>query len=52
MKSVRAALIGLSADRFAYLIDNVGTSHHNAFEKTTEQELDRLYNAYLKAVFS
>ena len=45
------ALVGLSADRFDYLINNAGTSHHNAFEKTTEQELDSLYNVHFKGVF-
>ena len=48
---VRAALAGLGADRFDFLVNNAGTSHHNAFDKTTEQELDRLYDVHFKGVF-
>jgi NAD(P)-dependent dehydrogenase (short-subunit alcohol dehydrogenase family) len=38
-------------DRFDFLVNNAGTSHHNAFEKTTEEELDGLYNVHFKGVF-
>ncbi|WP_158818136.1 SDR family NAD(P)-dependent oxidoreductase [Methylocapsa sp. S129] len=38
-------------ERFDYLVNNAGTSHHNAFEKTTEEELDGLYNVHFKGVF-
>ena len=38
-------------ERFDYLVNNAGTSHHNAFEKTTEEELDSLYNVHFKGVF-
>lgn len=48
---VRGALEGLGARRFDYLVNNAGTSHHNAFEKTTEAELDSLYNVHFKGVF-
>jgi NAD(P)-dependent dehydrogenase (short-subunit alcohol dehydrogenase family) len=37
-------------DRFDFLINNAGTSHHNFFEKTTEEELDILYNVHFKGV--
>ena len=38
-------------DRFDFLINNAGTSHHNSFEKTTEEEMDFLYNVHFKGVF-
>lgn len=49
--TVRDALHRLGAERFDYLINNAGTSHHNAIEKTTEAELDSLYNVHFKGVF-
>jgi NAD(P)-dependent dehydrogenase (short-subunit alcohol dehydrogenase family) len=51
VNSVKTALAGLGAERFDYLVNNAGTSHHNAFEKTTEEELDSLYNVHFKGVF-
>ena len=51
VKSVQTALADLGAERFDYLVNNAGTSHHNAFEKTTEEELDGLYNVHFKGVF-
>src|ERR1700729_3983150 len=33
---------------FNYLVNNAGTSHHNPIEKTTEKELDDLYNVHFK----
>jgi NAD(P)-dependent dehydrogenase (short-subunit alcohol dehydrogenase family) len=48
---VREALNRLGAERFDYLVNNAGISHHNAFEKTTEAELDSLYNVHFKGVF-
>jgi NAD(P)-dependent dehydrogenase (short-subunit alcohol dehydrogenase family) len=48
---VREALKGLERDRFDYLVNNAGTAHHNAFEKTTEAELDSLYSVHFKGVF-
>ena len=38
-------------DRFDFLVNNAGTSHHNAFERTAEEELDGLYNVHFKGVF-
>ena len=36
---------------FDYLVNNAGTSHHNSVEKTTEEELDVLYQVHFKGVF-
>jgi len=49
--SVRSALGGFGAERFNYLVNNAGTSHHNSFEKTTEEEMDILYSVHFKGVF-
>jgi NAD(P)-dependent dehydrogenase (short-subunit alcohol dehydrogenase family) len=51
VEKVRGALAELGTDRFDYLVNNAGTSHHNAFEKTTEAELDSLYEVHFKGVF-
>jgi NAD(P)-dependent dehydrogenase (short-subunit alcohol dehydrogenase family) len=51
VQRVREALATLGAQRFDYLVNNAGTSHHNAFERTTEEELDSLYNVHFKGVF-
>jgi NAD(P)-dependent dehydrogenase (short-subunit alcohol dehydrogenase family) len=51
IRDVRGALDGLGAKRFDYLVNNAGMSHHNAFEETTEVELDALYNVHFKGVF-
>jgi NAD(P)-dependent dehydrogenase (short-subunit alcohol dehydrogenase family) len=51
VKNVKTALAGFGVERFDYLVNNAGTSHHNAFEKTTEEELDSLYNVHFKGVF-
>jgi NAD(P)-dependent dehydrogenase (short-subunit alcohol dehydrogenase family) len=48
---VRHALAELGAQRFDYLVNNAGTSHHNSIEATTEAELDGLYNVHFKGVF-
>ncbi len=42
--AVRSALGGFGAERFDYLVNNAGISHHNSFDKTTEAELDDLYS--------
>jgi NAD(P)-dependent dehydrogenase (short-subunit alcohol dehydrogenase family) len=49
--SVRQALGGLGTERFDYLVNNAGISNHNSIEKTTEAELDALYNVHFKGVF-
>ena len=51
VQSVRAALATLGAERFDYLVNNAGTFHANAFYRTTEEELDDLYNVNFKGVF-
>ena len=48
---VREALAQLGRERLDFLVNNAGTSHHNAFESTTEAELDRLYEVHFKGVF-
>jgi len=51
VKSVRQALAVLGTERFDYLVNNAGIAHHNSIEKTTEAELDALYNVHFKGVF-
>ncbi len=51
VKEVSKALATLGAERFDYLVNNAGTSHHAPFEQTTEEELDSLYNVHFKGVF-
>lgn len=50
-QTVRGALAKLGAERFDYLVNNAGISHHNSIEKTTEGELDNLYRINFKGVF-
>ncbi len=45
------ALTDFGAERFDFLVNNAGISHHASFEKTTEAELDQLYNVNFKGVF-
>jgi NAD(P)-dependent dehydrogenase (short-subunit alcohol dehydrogenase family) len=51
VQSVRKALAELGAERFDYLVNNAGISHHAAFDKVTEEELDSLYQVHVKGVF-
>lgn len=51
VQSVRAGLADLGATRFDYLVNNAGISHHVSIERTTEAELDALYNVNFKGVF-
>jgi NAD(P)-dependent dehydrogenase (short-subunit alcohol dehydrogenase family) len=51
VEKVRQALGSLGAARFDYLVNNAGISHHSSLEKTTEAELDGLYNVHFKGVF-
>jgi NAD(P)-dependent dehydrogenase (short-subunit alcohol dehydrogenase family) len=51
VQNVRRTLADWEVQRFDFLINNAGTSHHNSFEKTTEEELDGLYNVHFKGVF-
>src|SRR5262249_30641113 len=49
--NVRQALAELGVERFDYLVNNAGISHHQALDQTTEEELDQLYNVHFKGVF-
>jgi NAD(P)-dependent dehydrogenase (short-subunit alcohol dehydrogenase family) len=51
VQNVRQALAKLNADRFDYLINNAGTSLHKPFDRTTEEEVDQLYQVHFKGVF-
>jgi NAD(P)-dependent dehydrogenase (short-subunit alcohol dehydrogenase family) len=51
VQSVGNALNELGSERFNYLVNNAGISHHNSIEKTTEEELDNLYKVHFKGVF-
>jgi NAD(P)-dependent dehydrogenase (short-subunit alcohol dehydrogenase family) len=51
VEQVRASLAQLGTERFDYLVNNAGISHHAPFDKTTEEELDALYNVHFKGVF-
>ncbi len=51
LEEVRKALGEFGAERFDFLVNNAGISHHASFEKTTEAELDQLYNVNFKGVF-
>jgi NAD(P)-dependent dehydrogenase (short-subunit alcohol dehydrogenase family) len=51
VQRVRETLAELGSERFDYLVNNAGTSHHNAFDQTTEAELDALYDVHFKGVF-
>ena len=51
VQMVRQSLTDLNAERFDYLVNNAGTSLHKAFDQTTEEELDRIYNVHFKGVF-
>jgi NAD(P)-dependent dehydrogenase (short-subunit alcohol dehydrogenase family) len=48
---VRDILTNWGAQRIDYLVNNAGNSHYNPFEKTTEAELDAVYNVHFKGVF-
>jgi NAD(P)-dependent dehydrogenase (short-subunit alcohol dehydrogenase family) len=49
--AVRETLTQLNAQRFDFLVNNAGTSHHASIDQTTEEDLDRLYNVHFKGVF-
>ncbi len=51
VKRVRDALAEMGAERFDYLVNNAGISHHKPFDQTSEEELDSLYNVHFKGVF-
>ena len=51
VQSLRAKLAEFGAERFDYLVNNAGTSLHQRFDHTTEEELDGMYNVHFKGVF-
>ncbi|MFZ4876299.1 SDR family NAD(P)-dependent oxidoreductase [Janthinobacterium sp. Mn2066] len=51
VQRVEQALAQLGARQFDYLVNNAGTSHHQAFEHVTEDDLDSLYQVHFKGVF-
>jgi NAD(P)-dependent dehydrogenase (short-subunit alcohol dehydrogenase family) len=51
IEHVRSALGEWGVDRFDYLVNNAGISHHNSITHTTEEELDKLYQVNFKGVF-
>ena len=40
VQEVKKALGDMGAERFDFLVNNAGTSHHNSIEQTTEEEMD------------
>jgi NAD(P)-dependent dehydrogenase (short-subunit alcohol dehydrogenase family) len=48
---LRESLAGLNAERFDFLVNNAGISHHNSIELTTEDEMDLLYRVNFKGMF-
>jgi len=48
--TVRETLQSFGAERFDYLVNNAGTSHHAAIADITEADLDHLYNVHFKGV--
>lgn len=51
VNQLRDALATFGAERFDYLVNNAGTSHHASIEATTEQDMDSLYQIHFKGVF-
>jgi NAD(P)-dependent dehydrogenase (short-subunit alcohol dehydrogenase family) len=51
VQRVQQSLAELNSDRFDYLVNNAGISHHKPFDQTPEEELDSLYNVHFKGVF-
>ena len=51
VQEVTKALAEMGAERFDYLVNNAGTSHHAPFEQVTEEDLDSLYQVHFKGVF-
>ncbi len=51
VEQVRPALARLGSERFDFLVNNAGTSHHEPIATTTEAQLDSLYEVHFKGVF-
>ena len=50
-EDVRHVLDSWGAERFDYLVNNAGTSHHAGIGEVTEADFDILYNVHVKGVF-
>lgn len=50
-QQVREALGAWGVDRFDFLVNNAGTSHHVPIAETTEADFDALYRVHFKGVF-
>ncbi|TLU72111.1 SDR family NAD(P)-dependent oxidoreductase [Lichenicoccus roseus] len=48
---IRKVLQGWGAERFDYLVNNAGTSHHAPIAEVTEADFDALYRVHFKGVF-
>lgn len=48
---VRRVLGGWGAERFDFLVNNAGTSHHADIAEVTEEDFDGLFNVHVKGVF-
>lgn len=48
---VRSTAREWGSERIDYLVNNAGISHHSAFDKVTEDELDKVYAVNFKGVF-
>ena len=48
---VRSVLGGWGAERFNFLVNNAGTSHHAGIEEVTEEDFDGLFKVHVKGVF-
>jgi NAD(P)-dependent dehydrogenase (short-subunit alcohol dehydrogenase family) len=51
VENVRSKLQGLGGDRFDYLVNNAGISHHQLLASTSEEDLDMLYRVNFKGPF-
>ena len=51
VENVRSVLADLKLNKLDYLINNAGIWYTDPYEKTTEAELDNLYNVNFKGVF-
>jgi NAD(P)-dependent dehydrogenase (short-subunit alcohol dehydrogenase family) len=47
----RALKEAFGSERFDFLVNNAGTSHHVSFMQTTEEQVDALYAVHFKGVF-
>lgn len=48
---IRKLLANWGTERFDFLVNNAGISHHAPIDKVTEEDFDALYRVHLKGVF-